>query len=179
MYTEAYEKLEKSLTDVIAEAQAKLGYSKNTSQYYYPLRTLNHFFKSEWEAEEMNKALQGFAEYIAPKFGETNITYKEHRFCFRLNEKAAEYVHEHKEKNEFIFELINLLWKPDTSLDTVISFFKEWDENCVVKEVNNDEFDILITFTDRDDPYYYCFKDEELHVIYHRFLPEDYEDFGF
>ena len=114
MYTEAYKKLERSLTDNIAEAQAKLGYSKNTMQFYYPLRTLNHFFNSEWEADEMNKALQEFIDFIAP-----------------------------------------------------------------IKEVNNDEFDILITFTDRDDPYYYCFKDEELQIVYHRFLPEDYEDFGF
>ena len=57
MYTEAYKKLERSLTDNIAEAQAKLGYSKNTMQFYYPLRTLNHFFNSEWEANEMNKDL--------------------------------------------------------------------------------------------------------------------------
>ena len=171
--------LERSLTDNIAEAQAKLGYSKNTMQFYYPLRTLNHFFNSEWEADEMNKALQGFIDFVAPRFGETRIEYKEHRFCFYLSEAAPTYVHEHKEKNEFIFELIQLLLKPDTSLETVTSFFKEWDKNCVIKEVNNDEFDILITFTDRDDPYYYCFKDEELQIVYHRFLPEDYEDFGF
>ena len=179
MYTEAYKKLERSLTDNIAEAQAKLGYSKNTMQFYYPLRTLNHFFNSAWKSDEMDKALQGFIDFIAPRFGETKIEYKEHRFCFYLSEDAPTYVHEHKEKNEFIFELIQLLLKPDTSLDTVISFFKEWDKNCVIKEVNNDEFDILITFTDRDDPYYYFFKDEELQIVYHRFLPEDYEDFGF
>ena len=28
-------------------------------------------------------------------------------------------------------------------------------------------------------PHYYCFKDEGCHIIYHRFLKEDYEDFGF
>ena len=179
MYTEAYKKLERSLTDNITEAQAKLGYSKNTMQFYYPLRTLNHFFNSEWKADKMNKALQEFIDFVAPRVGKTSIEYKEHRFCFYLSEAAPTYVHEHKEKNEFIFELIQLLLKPDTSLETVTSFFKEWDENCVIKEVNNDEFDILITFTDRDDPYYYCFKDEELQIVYHRFLPEDYEDFGF
>ena len=58
MYTEAYKKLERSLTDNITEAQAKLGYSKNTMQFYYPLRTLNHFFNSEWKSDKMNKALQ-------------------------------------------------------------------------------------------------------------------------
>ena len=37
-----------------------------------------------------------------------------------------------------------------------------------------------IRFLDKaDDAYYYCFKDEGFHFIYHRFLPEDYEDFGF
>ena len=82
MYIEAYKKLERSLTDNIAEAQAKLGYSKNTMQFYYPLRTLNHFFNSEWEADEMNKALQGFIDFVVPRFGETRIEYKEHRFCF-------------------------------------------------------------------------------------------------
>ena len=62
MYTEAYKKLERSLTDNITEAQAKLGYSKNTMQFYYPLRTLNHFFNSEWKADKMNKALQEFID---------------------------------------------------------------------------------------------------------------------
>ena len=34
-----------------------------------------------------------------------------------------------------------------------------------------------IKFADKaDDRYYYCFKDEGCHIIYHRFLPEDYED---
>ena len=40
-------------------------------------------------------------------------------------------------------------------------------------------FDVMIRFDDGSDPYYYCFKDEGCHIIYHRFLPEDYADFGF
>ena len=88
MYTEAYKKLERSLTDNITEAQAKLGYSKNTMQFYYPLRTLNHFFNSEWKSDKMNKALQEFIDFVAPRFGETRIEYKEHRFCFYLSEAA-------------------------------------------------------------------------------------------
>ena len=46
--------------------------------------------------------------------------------------------------------------------------------------IANGEFDELIYFEDdTEDPYYYCFKDEGCHIIYHRFLPEDYADFGF
>lgn len=42
------------------------------------------------------------------------------------------------------------------------------------------KFDRLIRFADNSkDPYYYCFKDEGCHIIYHRFLPEDYADFDF
>ena len=39
-----------------------------------------------------------------------------------IGEASPTYVHEHKEKNEFIFELIQLLLKPDTSLETVTFF---------------------------------------------------------
>lgn len=31
----------------------------------------------------------------------------------------------------------------------------------------NEECDILIKFTNRDDPYYYCIKDEIFNAIYH------------
>ena len=49
-----------------------------------------------------------------------------------------------------------------------------------VEPVNNGEFDILIRFGEgANDPYYYCFKDEGCHIIYHRFLPEDYTEFDF
>nr|WP_278407626.1 DUF3877 family protein [Eubacterium ventriosum] len=43
----------------------------------------------------------------------------------------------------------------------------------------NEECDILIKFTNRNDPYYYCIKDEIFNAIYHRFLPEDFHEFGF
>ena len=45
--------------------------------------------------------------------------------------------------------------------------------------MDNGEFDIMMRFDDGSDPYYYCFKDEGCHIIYHRFLPEDYADFEF
>ena len=49
-----------------------------------------------------------------------------------------------------------------------------------IKNNDSDEFDYLIRFSEEnEDPYYYCFHDEGCHIIYHRFLPEDYEDFGF
>lgn len=64
-------------------------------------------------------------------------------------------------------------------MQNVIDLFKKTDEHCVVKEMHNGEFDLLIFFSDARDKYYYCFKDEGCHIIYHRFLPEDFNDFGF
>lgn len=176
---QAYQKLEKSLTDVIAEEQAKLGYRKEAIQLYYPLGSLNHFFNSNASVDSMKKKLNSFCDFSIDRLGIIKISYEGERFCFHLAPEASEYVHKNYEKNVFIFELVELLQRDDTTLNSVISFFKKWDENCIVKEMDNGEFDVLIMFMDREDPYYYCFKDEGCHIIYHRFLPEDYRDFGF
>lgn len=176
---QAYQKLEKNLIDVIAEEQAKLGYRKEAIQLYYPLSSLNHFFNSNDSAEIMEKKLNVFSDFVSDRLGNVRFSHKGERFCFYLAPEASEYVHRNNGKNGFIYELVKLLQKEETTLDTVIAFFKKWDKNCVVKELDNGEFDILIMFMEREDPYYYCFKDEGCHVIYHRFLPEDYADFEF
>ena len=179
MYETAYQRLEESLTDLVAEEQAKLGYRKEEIRLYYPLSTLNHFFAAQFSAEEMQEALIGFSDASSERLGKTTVTHKAERFCFHLSPEASEYVHEQKAKNEFIEQLVALLSRHDITLEQVTAFFKSWDEACEVEPVNNGEFDILIRFRGRDDRYYYCFKDEGCHIIYHRFLPEDYEDFGF
>ena len=33
-----------------------------------------------------------------------------------------------------------------------------------------------VYFESGEDSYYYCFEDEGCHIIYHRFMPEDYRD---
>ena len=40
-----YDKLEKNLIDIIKEEQAKLGFFKEDIRLYYPLSSLNHFFR--------------------------------------------------------------------------------------------------------------------------------------
>ena len=175
----SFQRLEKSLTDVIAEEQAKLGYMKEAMRLYYPLSSLKHFFESnDASADDMLKLLSAFPDFCSARLGGMKISHDGETFCFYLAPEASEYVHLNKAENEFIFRLAELLQGHDTKLDTVISFFKEYG-TCDIKEINNGEFDILIRFTDGDDPYYYCFKDEGCHVIYHRFLPEDYMDFEF
>lgn len=177
MYETAYQRLEESLTDLVAEEQAKLD-TKGRDPVIYPLSTLNHFFRHSFQRRNAG-ALIGFSDASGERMGKTTVTHKAERFCFHLSPEASEYVHEQKAKNEFIEQLVALLSRHDITLEQVTAFFKSWDEACEVEPVNNGEFDILIRFHGRDDRYYYCFKDEGCHIIYHRFLPEDYEDFGF
>ena len=52
-----YERLEKSLTDTIKEEQAKLGFRKEKIRLYYPLSSLNHFFGTSDDADQMQERL--------------------------------------------------------------------------------------------------------------------------
>ena len=153
-----YHRLENSIIDVIKEEQAKLGYRKEEIRLYYPLSSLDHFFETEADAEEMKKILTGFGAYTKEKLGNVLVSHKGDRFCFHIPEQGAEYVHEHMKPNEFIRELVELVGKHGCTMQQVKDLFLEGDG---------------------EDPYYYCFKDEGCHIIYHRFLPEDYADFGF
>ena len=42
-----FSRLEKNISDVIKEQQAKLGYMREKVRLYYPLNSLNHFFGTE------------------------------------------------------------------------------------------------------------------------------------
>ena len=174
-----YKKLETSLIDVIKEEQAKLGYRKEKISLYYPLSTLNHFFDSQADAEGMMELLKGFPSYINDKFGETVISHKGDRFCFTVSDRASEYVHENTKENEFIKGLINLVGKHGCTMEEIRQLFHSYSDRIVTEPMDNGEFDEMIRFDDGTDPYYYCFKNEGCHIIYHRFLPEDYADFDF
>ena len=69
---------------------------------------------------------------------------------------------------------------PHQTMNEILDLFHTYSQSIITEEMNNGEFDHLIRFADKpEDTYYYCFKDEGCHIIYHRFLPEDYADFDF
>ena len=175
-----YSKLEKNLIDLMKEEQAKLDYRKEAVRLYYPLSSLNHLFEAEDSVDAMQERLIHFPEDMTAKLGMLTVTHKGDRFCFRIPEEGSEYVHEHMGANEFIKELVEIVGKHGCKMEDIIALFKQHDKNVFVEEIHNGEFDYLIRFSEEnEDPYYYCFHDEGCHIIYHRFLPEDYEDFGF
>lgn len=203
-----YSNLERSLIDVIKEEQAKLGYYREDIRLYYPLSSLNHFLGMDVNADKMQKILEGTGENVdetrnivegkeagsataepivagmnatlSDKLGMVEVSHRGDRFCFHILPEGVEYVHENTKENEFIRELVNLVAKHGCTINQIYELFTAHSDRVGREKMDNGEFDERIWFEDdADDPYYYCFKQEGGHMIYHRFLPEDYEDFEF
>ena len=65
-------------------------------------------------------------------------------------------------------------------MQEIRQLFQQYSAHVEYSTIDNGEFDYMLRFLDRpEDPYYYCFREEGCLIIYHRFLPEDYEDFQF
>ena len=175
-----YDKLERNLIDIVTEEQAKLGFFIEDIRLYYPLSSLNHFFNSSDSADEMQMRLDTLPECVTSKLGQIEVSHKGDRFCFHIPPEGTVYVHDNTSPNEFILQLLELIGKHGCTMNEILDLFHTYSENIITEEMNNGEFDRLIRFADNsEDPYYYCFKDEGCHIIYHRFLPEDYTDFDF
>ena len=174
-----HKKLEKNLMDLILEEQAKLGYRRESLRLYYPLGTLNHFYGSSDGASQMQKRLEEFVHTVEQTLGTVQISHRGERFCFVIPEQGSEYVHLNRKEHAFIFRLVELAGRHGTTMEQIQALFEAQEEPVVITPVEGGEFDLMIRFTGGDDPYCYCFKDEGCHIIYHRFLPEDYAEFGF
>ena len=172
-----YEQLERSLVDTIKEEQAKLGFRKEAIRLYYPLSSLNHFFDVQDGEEQMLDRLQHLPDTWQNTLGAVGVTAKKERFCFYIPEQGSEYVHAHGKPNEFIQKLVDLVGRHDCTMSKIRDLFYGHSSQVESKKIENGEFDWMFHFTDDpEDPYYYCFKDEGIHIIYHRFLPDDYEE---
>lgn len=176
----SYDKLEKNLIDVIREQQAKLGYCRESLRLYYPLSSLNHFFSTEFNSEEMQLCLNRLPDSFTEKLGDVLVSHKGDRFCFHVPPQGSEYVHKNTDENEFIFQLVKIISDHGCTMNKILNLFHTYSEDIISENMANGEFDTMIRFSnDPDDTYYYCFKNEGCHISYHRFLPEDYAEFSF
>lgn len=172
-----YKILENNLIDIIKEEQAKLGYRKEKIRLYYPLSSLNNMFSSQDNVYEMAERLKKLSEYTNETLGEINVSNKADRFCFYISEQGVEYVHNNTKEDEFIKKLIELVGKHETKMQDIENLFLSKSSKVHIEKMEDNEFYTLIYFEeDSEDTYYYCFKDEGFHIIYHRFLPDDYKD---
>lgn len=177
-----FEKMQKNLIDLIKEEQAKLGYRKETIRLYYPLGSLRHLFEGAEDdsVADMVNRLSGIGEYTKDTLGEIEVSNTGERFCFCIPETGSEYVYNNTSDNEFIKSLVDIVGRHESTIDEIKALFESYSDNIHFENINNGEFDYLIYFEDiADDKYYYCFKDEGIHIIYHRFIREDYEEYDF
>ncbi len=182
-----FTKLEKNLSDVIYEAQIKLGYDSSTMSMNYPLDSLNRLLGTNVGIDEMKKLLGDFAEYAEERLGRIEFStpyskMKSSSEIIRIDvpAKGADYIHEHADKSPFLPELIALIYKKGATIDDVISLFRKYSDKVHVEESKTNEFDYLVYFEDgRPDSYYYCITDEIISLTYHRFTKEDFYAFDF
>lgn len=168
-------RLEKIITDVIREQQLKLGFLEETIRLYYPLSTLNHFVEHACDISQMTEELQQFCDEVKERLGEVQIQHKGERFCIQIPPQGARYVHEHMGDTSFLQDLINTVQNHGCTMEQIDELFHRYSEHVCCMPLENGEFDCLYYFKNRAaDGYVYCFKAEECHVIYHRFLKEDY-----
>lgn len=165
-----FKRLEKNLIDIIKEEQAKLGFRKEEIRLYYPLISLNHFFEADDDVDEMQTRLEQFPEEVKKKLGDICVTHKKDRFCLHIPEQGSVYVHEHTAENEFIKKLVELMMNHGIKKEDILAIFQKEAKDIRVGDMHNGEFDFWVRFPEEnEDEYYYCFKDEGCHVIYHRF----------
>lgn len=180
-----FERLEKNICDNVLEAQLKLGYDKRPISFNYTLSTLRNLLATDADTTDMQYALFQFRLYSEPALGELSFHEIKDGFCITVPEKGTENIHTLYDHNVLIPELVNKVREHCSSVDEVLDIFRKYSDDAVIEKKSNDEFDYLVYFKNGvPDEYYYCISVEEeidgsLHVSYHRFIKEDYEELGF
>lgn len=175
-----YTRLVKNIQDVIKEDQVKLGFRSETIRLYYPLQSLNRLLKTELDDLQMQEELNGFCKIVKLNLGEVQVSHNKERFCFLIPPAGVNYVHEQTQESEFIVDFITMIQKHTCTIEEIRELFNRYSDHVHFERTIHGEFDYLIYFEDGvPDDFRYCITDEGCHLIYHRFTPEDYEDFHF
>lgn len=173
--------LEKNLMDMLVEQQLKLGFRKEQVTFYYPKTFLEHLLGVE-PGEEIAGKLSEFSKEVEKKLGKIEISHVGERFRIVVPEEGSSYVREHMGNQAFLKTFLEEISKPACTPEKLKRLFEQFAGNgeIVAQKLQDEEFDCLYYFKDgKPDRYRYCVTFEEHHATYHRFLPEDYADFGF
>ena len=90
---ENFIELEKSIVDMIKEAQVKIGFSKEEIRHFYQLSSLNNILGTKYGAEKMKGLLNDFVRYSKDRLGDILISEQGERFCFNIPVKGVVYAH--------------------------------------------------------------------------------------
>ena len=175
-----FKKLVYKLLDMIQEQQVKIGYMSGVTRFYYPLQSLNRLLGTELTEEEMQHALEEFSDHACDRLGKVSASSKTGRCCITLPPQASDYVHENRKPSEFLVRFIGTVARHGCTLDEVMNVFHSYSKHVHMEKTTGTGFDYLVYFEDGiPDDYRYCLSLEGEHMIYHKFTPEDYEDFGY
>lgn len=173
-----YERLLKNIEDQIVELQIKLGYAKEVVRLYYPVSSLNGILGlQEKDTAAMLKKLSSCRELSESPLGKLVFSCHQERLEVGVSSAGVEYVHEHVEPTAFLRELIGYFQSHHMgSMEEVREIFEKYSPDYVCEKMpEGTDFDYVLYFPGSDvDEYYYCMKEEMGHLIYHRFMKEDY-----
>ncbi len=173
-----FERLEKNITDNIKEAQLKIGFDNKPVSFNYMLSSLSHLLGEKLDFEQAEEILKDFSEYFCDHLGGISSERIKNGFCITVPEKGGAYVNG-LDGYDFITEFVEAVRRHGTTIPEILDIFRKYGE-ITVKKVKSEEFDCLVFFNDgKPEEYFYCLADEGGHVSYHRFIKEDYFDFGF
>ena len=175
-----YKRLEKSLTDVIQEAQLKIGYDHHPITLYYPTESVARLLGTpEEDADSTEHALASLSTHTADTLGAIQVTRDDKRFCFHISAEGTQYVHEQLPDPAFLRAFLQVMRGLTVSFDDILAVFHQFSDKVHCEKLEgNEEFDYLVYFEDgTPDSYRYCIKLDD--AVYHRFTPEDYAAFGF
>lgn len=128
----------------------------------------------------MQHAMEEFSDHACDRLGKVTASSKNGRFCITLPPQASDYVHENRKPSEFLVRFIGTVARHGCTLDEVMDVFHAYSDHVHMEKTTGTGFDYLVYFEDGiPDDYRYCLSLEGEHMIYHKFTPEDYEDFGF
>ena len=171
-----YQSMRQGLIDVIKESQIKIGFSPNPVKLYYPPASLAAALGTG--ADGIPEAFAAFNAQ-ADALGDMQCTLEKNgMYCITVPAEGAQYVRDHVPDPPFLAELIGLLGqhRHDLTMEDVLAVFHKYAEHVECREIQSDEFDMLVYFTDgQPDAYRYCFALEMGHITYHRFTAADYE----
>ena len=167
-----------SMSDIIKEEQAKLGFFKEDIRLYYPLSSLNAMLEmQETDIRELAKKIRHELEAKKEKMGDTQIRIHADRIVFTIPPDFVEYVHEQVPEPPFLKELIQLFReKHACTKEEITAVFEKFGAYECRQMPDGMDFDYVIYFTDSSiDAYDYCIREEMGHTIYHRFARADFE----
>ncbi len=172
------ERLEQNLIDQMKEAQLKLGFEEETMRLYYPVASLNLLLgtKHETAKEMVTELVKLFADGKSV-LGDMSFRVSAGRIEVSVPPEGARYVHEHMGDIAFLKAIIDLFSDPHgKSVEDVKAVFARFGAYVCEEMPEGSDFDEALHFEDPSvDAYYYCVKEEMGHLIYHRFLKEDYQ----